>query len=70
MPSTTVAPDEPKELHRDLGPRQELVEQLKGQTAHIPALEPIFAGWKGISQRHISPFLEPLRQKVDARVQW
>ena len=51
-----------------INPREELLSNLKGQTAHIPNLKPIFADWKGIPSRHMSPFVAPLREKMNTRI--
>ncbi|KAJ2990753.1 hypothetical protein NUW58_g2797 [Xylaria curta] len=45
--------------------REQLLLKLRGQTAHIPDLRPIFADWKGVNHRYISPWVEPLRKKVE-----
>jgi len=50
-------------------PREGLLLSIKGQIAHIPNLKPLFADWKGISCRYISPWVEPLREKVRERLQ-
>jgi hypothetical protein len=48
--------------------RDELLLRIKGQTAHIPNLEPLFYDWD-ISYRPVSQWLEPLREKVKTRLQ-
>ncbi|KAH7324237.1 isoprenoid synthase domain-containing protein [Stachybotrys elegans] len=49
--------------------RDELLLKIRGQTAHLPDLRPIFQDWKGISHRHVSPWLEPLRDTVNQKIQ-
>ncbi|KAI1337117.1 isoprenoid synthase domain-containing protein [Xylariaceae sp. FL0016] len=52
-----------------INPRDALLARLKGQPAHIPDLKPIFADWRGISHRHISLWVDQLREKVKTRLQ-
>jgi hypothetical protein len=49
--------------------REQLLNNIRGQKALIPDLKAIFADWKGIQHRHVSPWLEPLREKVNTKIQ-
>ncbi|KAK5988014.1 Sesquiterpene cyclase hepA [Cladobotryum mycophilum] len=69
MSLTTKCEGNAETLITITNPRDTLLSRLKGQTAHIPNLKPIFAGWKGVSSQHISPSVEPLRKMVNIRLQ-
>ncbi|KAI0441626.1 isoprenoid synthase domain-containing protein [Xylaria telfairii] len=49
--------------------RGQLLLNLRGRTARIPDLRPIFEGWKGIHHHHISPYVGHLRKTVNERIQ-
>ncbi|ROV86801.1 hypothetical protein VMCG_10850 [Cytospora schulzeri] len=49
--------------------REALLSSIKGQIITIPDLKPDFNDWKGIQSRHVSPWLEPLREKVRTRLE-
>jgi len=66
--SQTVLTATKEDLVTTINPREALLLHLKGRTARIPDLKPVLAGWRGISSRHMSPFVEPLREKVNARL--
>lgn len=65
----TSTAEVPKTTTKIINPREALLLKLKGQSAHIPNLKPVFADWRGISSRHMSPWVEPLREKVNTRLQ-
>ncbi|KAF2756046.1 terpenoid synthase [Pseudovirgaria hyperparasitica] len=48
--------------------REQVLEDLRGQTIHIPNLLPIFADWRGASTVHVSTFVDELRVIVTERL--
>ncbi|GAP82510.1 putative terpene synthase metal binding domain protein [Rosellinia necatrix] len=49
--------------------RQQLLLKIRGKTVHIPDLQPIFADWLEVHRHQISPWIEPLRKKVNEKIQ-
>lgn len=66
--SQTILTTTAEDVLTTINPREALLLNLKGRTARIPDLKPVLAGWRGTSSRHMSPFIEPLREKVNARL--
>ncbi|KAI0468831.1 isoprenoid synthase domain-containing protein [Xylaria cf. heliscus] len=69
MMTTTAIDQVNTAMSPQIDKRDQLLLNLKGRTARIPDLRPIFEGWKGIHHRHISPYVGHLRKKVDERIQ-
>ncbi|KAI2640597.1 hypothetical protein GGS26DRAFT_538962 [Hypomontagnella submonticulosa] len=67
--TTTTVEQSSAVLSSETNKRDELLLKMKGQTVQIPDLKPIFADWKGVYHHHISPWVEPLRRKVNERIQ-
>ncbi|RYP47626.1 hypothetical protein DL768_006342 [Monosporascus sp. mg162] len=66
MGKTTLQPKTTTDL---TSPREALLSRLKGRTAHIPNLKPIFSDWRETGLRHCSKWVEPLRKEAEIRIQ-
>ncbi|ROV92483.1 hypothetical protein VSDG_06727 [Cytospora chrysosperma] len=49
--------------------REALLSSIKGRSITIPNLKPDFDDWRGIRSRHVSQWLEQLRDKVKTRLE-
>ncbi|RYP85752.1 hypothetical protein DL769_000926 [Monosporascus sp. CRB-8-3] len=58
-----------KSTTHSTNPREALLSRIKGRTAYIPNLKPIFSDWRGTSSRHCSKWVELLRKEAEIRIQ-
>ncbi|KAI1332884.1 isoprenoid synthase domain-containing protein [Xylariaceae sp. FL0255] len=65
---TTVLEHSQEPLAQTLDKREQLLSKIRGQTIRIPDLKCVFADWKGIDNRHISPWTQKLEHKVNERL--
>ena len=49
--------------------RAQLLQNIKGQQAHLPDLRPIFAGWPGAYDENINPHWKMMTVNVDDKLE-